>query len=335
MDSLTAIEYWKAIVLYGLNNATYKIALAKSLLDFSRQGLNRVTWEQLSKSFLDNYIHRLSVEGVMPQQANPARLTVMERIVKELTSERISYSAAISRVGAEAFGDVIPRFQTIGTDKELAKGRFYEFQQGKGLLLKDGLLEVGTGEIQSLYQEVEARWSLLEGAFSINQTHAGLSNDLRDIYLQNGYARTNLTPNIPFLLGYQGNACFYCGEELQKGDIHVDHVLPRQVVSHDEIWNLVLTHGYCNESKSDRLVASYYIEKLAVRNENIMGSNHPWKQKIQSQLGDTAKTRRRSLAKHYEHVKSILGAYYWGGVDNYILEKDPFFRKLITILNNG
>src|SRR5687768_4283975 len=106
MNNLTAIEYWKAIVLYGLNNATYKIALAKSLLDFSAQGLTSVSWDQLSASFLNNYRNRLQGDGAMPQQANPARLTVMERIVGELTYDRITYSQAVARVGMEAFNDV-------------------------------------------------------------------------------------------------------------------------------------------------------------------------------------------------------------------------------------
>ena len=67
-----------------------------------------------------------------------------------------------------------------------------------------------------------------------------LANDLREIYIKNGYERKPLTHLIPFLNGYQGNVCFYCGEEM--GNIHVDHVLPRQVILNDEIWNLVLAH---------------------------------------------------------------------------------------------
>ena len=128
---------------------------------------------------------------------------------------------------------------------------------------------------ESLLEEVTARWSLLEGAFSINHSNFDieLANDIRDVYLKNGYERTPLTQNLPFLSGYQGNICFYCAEELE--DIAVDHVLPRQVLHHDEIWNLVLAHGYCNQLKSDLLVGPHFIEKLIIRNENIMGSSHP------------------------------------------------------------
>ena len=67
---------------------------------------------------------------------------------------------------------------------------------------------------------------------------------------------------------------------ISKDDIHVDHVLPRQVLQHDEIWNLVLSHSICNLNKDEFWVSKYYLEKLMFRNENIMGSNHPWKKNL-------------------------------------------------------
>ena len=33
----------------------------------------------------------------------------------------------------------------------------------------------------------------------------------------------------------------------------------------------------CNMLKSDLLVADHFVQKLIIRNENIMGSSHPWK----------------------------------------------------------
>ena len=77
------------------------------------------------------------------------------------------------------------------------------------------------------------------------------------------------------------------------------------------------------------------IDKLIKRNENIMGSNHPWKSKIQTDLGNTLKKRRSNLRKHYERVKRARGASYWGGSKNYNPETDPFYRRLITKLNGG
>ena len=158
-----------------------------------------------------------------------------------------------------------------------------------------------------------------------------LSNDIRSIYLQNATERKNLTSQIPFLQGYQGNICFYCGEGLRNTATHVDHVLPRQVLQHDEIWNLVLSHDHCNTSKLDSIVGLHYIEKLHRRNENIMRSNHPWKKKIELALGSTDARRRAQLMMHYDNVKNVIGRNrYWGGVANYNPESDPFYRKFIS-----
>ncbi|GAB3724065.1 hypothetical protein GCM10027594_05170 [Hymenobacter agri] len=336
MDTFTDEEYWGAIVLYGLNSATYKMALGKTLLDLGKQGLVEVPWDVLARVYLDNYTARLTGPTALPQQGNPTRLTIMERIVRRYQQGTLEYSQAITEVAATAFSDVIPRFQTIGNNKELARGKFYEFSQGKSLTLTDGLLTLTqSAQLSEFRNQLNSRWNLLEGAFQMTRDHSQLSNDVRDIYLVNGYQRTSLTANIPFLEGYQGNACFYCAEPIPEGDVHVDHVLPRQVLLHDEIWNLVLAHSYCNTSKSDKLVGEHYLTKLIQRNENIMGSNHPWKARMERDLGSTGIQRAKKLRWHYENVRKAMGPNYWGGIATYNPSTDPFFRKFITVLNNG
>lgn len=332
MEKFSDKDYWKGIILYGLNAATYKIALGKTLLTLAEQNNHSVSWNELSKEFLDQYINRLA-EDIQPQMSNPTRLTVMERIVMGLNNESLSYDQALTEVSQNAFNDVIPRFHSIGKDKDLAKDKFYEVEFGKRIILKDSLFSIEESDKTQLLSELDARWSLLEGAFSINRAQYQLANDIRDIYIQNGYERKNITSNIPFLDGYQNNTCFYCSSKIEEGDIHVDHVLPRQVINHDEIWNLVLSHSTCNLDKSDKLVGLHYIEKLYDRNENIMGSNHPWKNKIQNELGKTPNARKSTLLKHYDNVRNILGDNYWGGIESYSLENDTFYRSLITMLN--
>ena len=327
------IDYWKGIVLYGLNQATYKIALGKTLVDLADDGKTTIEWHVLSKAFLDNYVSRLK-QSNLPQQSNPSRQTAMERIVAGMNAGNFTYQQAIVEVGVNAFNDVIPRFQTIGTDKQLAAGKFYHFEFGKQIHLHDSLFIILETNRIEILQELNARWSLLEGAFSLTHGDCQLANSMRDIYLEKATVRMNLTSNIPFLQGYQGNVCFYCGEDIKSDSIHVDHVIPRQVIQHDEIWNLVLSHDVCNLHKSDALVGKHYFEKLVARNENIMGSNHPWKQKIASALGGTSAARYNSMWRHYEHAKIILRSRYWENAPNYNRETDPFFKKLITKLNN-
>ena len=330
-QAFSSSDRWRALVLYGLNTATYKIALAKTLLELAQSQQTEVAWSELSQRFFNQYQWRLEANGGMPQSGLAGRRTKMERIVAEYRTGQVSEADAIAKVGNEAFSDVIRRFHNLGKTQEL-QGTFYEIEFGNRLLLKDAIFEI-VDDAASLNQEIDARWSLLEGAYTIQAGDFELANSIRDIYIADGYSRRDLTPNIPFLQGYQGNRCFYCAEPISS-DVHVDHVLPRQVIQHDEIWNLVLAHEYCNLQKEDRIVGEHFIKKLIARNENIMGSNHPWKKKIASALGTSPSQRSKATHTHYKNVCDVLGWNYWGGRADYNPETDPFYSRLITVLNN-
>jgi hypothetical protein len=96
----------------------------------------------------------------------------------------------------------------------------------------------------------------------------------------------------------------------------------------------VLAHRACSLQKLDHLVGEHFILKLIARNENIMGSNHPWKKRIADMLGASPAARAKKLYWHYSNVKAVLGSNYWGGSEGYNPETDPFYRRLITRLNN-
>jgi hypothetical protein len=269
----------------------------------------------------------------MPQQATPGRITTMERIVKKYKLGILTREQAIADVGSYAFDDVIPRFHNLASDKFL-QGMFYEFDKGKAINLTDDMHSVTENNRIDVQRELDARWSLLEGEFKIKHNYDyALANDIRDTYLVSGERRENLTHNANFLKGYQGDVCFFCGEVLTD-DVHVDHLLPRQVVNHDDLWNLVLGHELCNLQKSDKLVGEHFIDKLIKRNENIMGSNHPLRKKISEKIGNTPMKRASTLRSHYDNVRQVLGPSYWGGSSSYNPSTDPFYRKYITHINN-
>lgn len=227
-----------------------------------------VTMDMLAESFFDLYHERL--KNNMPQMSIQGRRTAMERIVDLYNLGRLDRDEAITKVKLEAFNDVIPRFHTVnGVDLPIS---FYEVSKD-GLIIKDSLFEVFKGkESESLTEELKSRWDLLESAFEMRHSEGSMSNDIRRIYLESGYDRKSITHTIPVLNGYQNGVCFYCGEQIE-GKIHVDHVIPRQVIFHDEIWNLVLSHEFCNLQKSDYLPSLIYVDKLIARNEHFFPVN--------------------------------------------------------------
>src|SRR5687768_2288152 len=58
-QQLTLENYWRAIMLFGLNVASYKFALAKSLIELSAMGKASITLEQLAEPFSRNIVEHL------------------------------------------------------------------------------------------------------------------------------------------------------------------------------------------------------------------------------------------------------------------------------------
>lgn len=321
-------DFWRAIILYGLNQATYKMALGQTLIHFCQNGKSKISMSELAEEFFQLYLKRL--ENGKPQLFQPNRRTAMEKIIDLYKLGKIDRVEAINKVEKEAFHDVIPCFHTVYNQQLPVK--FYEKIE-TGLILTDHLFEIlDSGDAAVFVDELEARWGLLEAAFEIKQNNSKLINDIRKIYLMNGYERTDITNNKPVLNGYQNDVCFYCGEFMAGDDIHVDHVIPRQFIQHDEVWNLVLAHGFCNEQKSDFLPSGIYIEKLIKRNEYFIESNHPIKQKLIEQLGNTPKKRSETILRIFDHAKLVLGVT-WEGIKGYHPQTDPFYRTFVRYLH--
>lgn len=114
----------------------------------------------------------------------------MEQIVSALNGQKITYEQAINRVSQEAFGDVVPRFQTIGADKDIVKDLFYTSELRKRTIIRDKLLKTLEFGKETLFQELEARWGLMKAAFTISREstlhNVVLTNDIQQIYLQKG-----------------------------------------------------------------------------------------------------------------------------------------------------
>jgi 5-methylcytosine-specific restriction endonuclease McrA len=330
LTTLTTQDYWRAIVLYGNNVATYKIALATCLIGFAEAGTAQVTMHELAIAFFAQYRERLATGH--PQLANPARKTVLERAVEAARTGALSEEAAIEQVARQGFGDVVPRFHTV--NGAAVPVQFYE-ATGPGLVLTDSLLTLFHEAARlDLQREVASRWDLLEAAFTMHLSVEVLGTDAHMLYRTNGYERVDITGCVPVLNGYQNGSCFYCGDPLDLDTdhsddavntattTHVDHVIPRTFLQHDEIWNLVLAHDACNLAKGACLPAYPYLEKLYERNEYYIASNHPIKRHLLQQTGETPAKRRQCLEQTYREAERVL-IHIWPGMAAGLLRANP------------
>jgi hypothetical protein len=299
---MNAIDRWRAIVLYGRNAATYKIALGKVLLRFAAAETTTIDMPELANAFLEAYRTRLATPR--RQMLVSGRRTLMERVVAGLSAGTLEHHQAVEIVARQGFNDVIPRFHVLPTTQ--VQERFY-VEDGYRLRIDDSLIALARSpEAAGLGSELDTRWSLLETAFEPWYSPAALSTDGTEIFYGLSFERRAVALIRPVISGYQNGLCFYCSEPLGLAIPHVDHVVPRSFLAHDEIWNLVLTHSHCNLSKSDNLPPREYLLALYRRNEYYIASNHPIKAHLIAATGLSRTERRDFLIAVYDRALTTI-----------------------------
>lgn len=178
--------------------------------------------------------------------------------------------------------------------------------------------------------EISSRWDLLEHAFSSIKGVELIDADKELRHLRARTKRTNITGIVTVIEGYQQGRYFYCGHNLY--DVNVDHVIPRQAIGHDQVWNLVLAQKSCNEDKSDFLPSVSFIENLIARNEYYIASSHPLKETLISDLGKTTIARRANVLKEYGYAKRKIQRF-WRASENCDPSADAFYKLLVNYNN--
>lgn len=295
-------EPWQWIVQLGRNSATYKLALADQLLKWADEGIDRVPMDELAADFLDAYEDR--VRDGRPQLHISGRWTVVERAILE---DEPHYRA-LRKTRKRALEDmVLQKFHNLTGNVEAP--RFFEDPEGDELILTDRLMKLAEPGVDPLRQEAQSRWDLLEHAFTPEDPEPVIANELLS-EVTTRESRKDLTHLIPTLSGYQRDRCFYCGQRLE--DPVVDHVLPYSLVRHNQIWNLVLADDHCNANKADRLPTGAMIDRLIDRNEAIIRSDHPLKESLFEDLGETKTSREETVKREYKRCRK-MSPRVWGG----------------------
>ena len=325
----TPTDYWRALILYGKNSSTYKIALGRLLLNYSSNGTDRIDTNDLAGDFFDIYHERCSTGK--PQLGMSGRKTVVEHELDAIAAGVKQKGDTLETIRINALQNMVLQRFNVLNNRTIRQPFFHLADGGRYLALSDGLLSLSEDQValRSLNDELVSRWDLLEYAFEHTHRNEELDADELLNYIRRREERTNLTGLIPTLNGYQQGRCFYCGEELYE--TAVDHVIPYQAVLHNQIWNLVLAHSFCNENKSDNLPPLPFVENLIARNEYFIASAHPIKDTLIQQLGRTPMIRRKKSMDQYMFAKRKIGRI-WGGSDSYDPRRDNYYREWVNIL---
>ncbi len=329
MENFTAKDYWRGIVLYGVNASSYKIGLGNLLIDYADKGTQRITLDELSEDFFSLYQGR--IKNGKRQNKQIGRDSIVEQQIWKAEAGETTHPRALEAIKKgplldqvlkyfpNLFGKPIPvNFYTVSDDK-------------KSLSIEQPLLDLFCDKQNQYFKnQLMSRWDLLEFAFEESRKSETLGVDERKEFVIRREKRINLTPLKSTLSGYQQDRCFYCGEQLSESS-HVDHVIPHTAVGHNQIWNLVVAHSTCNESKLDFLPGPHFIDNLIARNEFVIKSALPLHEELGKELGDEPQARRKKILDSYQEAKKFIGRY-WEGYEKYDPSKDFFYRGWIRKL---
>jgi 5-methylcytosine-specific restriction endonuclease McrA len=300
---------FRSIVLRGTNVASYKFALAKSVLSLAGGGATSVSLEDLAVPFSKEICAHLQEVDTQSTSCGSRFLDAC----RHFNAGRITEDELVSTTALLGFSNVIDAFHVV--DRTAVSTRFFndERQQSlRGIKFTDELLALAaqSDARNPLEAEVESRRRLVESAW---HERRATGSTLRVIYdrpnemIVRGMLghRRDITWVRPSLSGYQAGACFYCGTTISpllgvENSADVDHYFPHMLMSRgvlldlDDVWNLVLACPMCNRGtagKFDRLPHGDFLEILWQRNERLINSHHPLRESIINTTGAKAPAR--------------------------------------------
>jgi hypothetical protein len=318
----TLEDYWRGIILRGMNNASYKFALAKSLLEMAPQSGQLIKLGDIAPVFARNIAEHLKSSDKQSATSKTNYGTFLNKC-RDYNSGLVSDNELIDATIKDGFTEVIKRFHVVGRGD--IPERFYidEVKTNNGIRITNEFSELLDGkQIDNLPLEVEARWKLVETAWELNISSNLIAiehdTDTELFFVNKANRRKIVTSSRDALNGYQKGVCFYCFSNIYintKGtkQPEVDHFFP-DVLKHqgikgiNGIWNLVLACQDCNRGvggKFDAIPTIKLLERLHRRNEFLISSHHPLRETLIRQTGRSEQQRKSFLNEF--HIKS----YKW------------------------
>jgi hypothetical protein len=329
-------SFWRAIILFGNNVASYKFALGKALLQLAGEGKTFVTLEELAVPFSANIVSHIKSADKQGQRPTGPFLDACRAFSRgEITGERLQ-SVTVSR----GFDNVIDAFHTVNRAPTPTKF-FVDERVGRGgISLTDDLLKMKSSlQYENLPVEVEARWKLVEAAWEMNigrnllQVEADTVGQL--YVISRNLRRKAITSSRDALNGYQKGKCFYCFRDINIAPtLHdlaeVDHFYPwtlsrdtQLTANLNGVWNLVLACRRCNRGengKFSQVPVLRYVERLERRNNFLIESHHPLRETLIAQTGASERERTGFLrARDREAMERLVQR--WSAAD----EQSPAF----------
>jgi len=275
---LTETEIWQCFNTIfsskSKNQASYKFGLVRAMVD-NLYNVNDdlvLTFDQIYDTFARIYWN-LVIKHNLRQTDNSHTQSAIERILREIRQKyQIPPDFAYDKLPADIQYETLFKVKNEGKKYVLGalygdtKGKFYEFSKEKEYLR----FNPPVYRFFQRYQQVILRLNNYEWAKFLAKNNSITSGFIDAI--ENISKRTSLEYYLEILERYTVHRCFYCGKNLEKSIVHVDHFIPWSYIHSDNLWNLVLSCKQCNLSKRDRIPAQKYLNLLLARNGELIQS---------------------------------------------------------------
>ena len=243
----TLENYWRGVILFGRNVASYKFALASALYEVDKTGSDLITLDQLAVPFSRYLCEHLKHA---PKQITSRSSQFLETCLKFNRGE-ITHAQLIEATVRLGFNNVIDAFHYVNQG-EIDKRFFLDERKiHNGIRLTDNFYLLGERlQYKNLAFETNARWNLVEQAWSMgisrNLVGVEFDEDNQLLFTKVNARRVDITSCRDSLNGYQKGRCFYCFKpiSLAPGDAalaDVDHFIPwaarHEVSNINGVWN--------------------------------------------------------------------------------------------------
>ncbi|MCX5870531.1 MAG: HNH endonuclease [Deltaproteobacteria bacterium] len=315
-------NYWRAIILFGRNVASYKFALAKALYDLRSHPQELIRMDELAPYFAKHITEHL-------KHCNKQATSSQSRFLnacRTFNDNNIPESKLIEETVKFGFQNVIDAFHNVHGGELPCRFFLDERKTNGAIRLTDEFYQLAESSlIHDLNIETEARWRLVETAWELGLSrhivqigYDESSHVLNAITIQN--RRVTITSSRDALNGYQKGRCFYCYKDISIDTnsselADVDHFFPYKLTfcaaekPINGVANLVLACKQCNRGsngKFDRIPKITLLERLYQRNEYLIKSHHPLRETLMLQTGITESERRSFLNSAYNCAKSSI-----------------------------
>ena len=318
-------ETFIAILTNGKKDNTYKFTLAKTILDYCIETVHdgtdktyEIPYEYLARKFFEYYWYqkyKFRMKQDFHETKTPMVMSTLSEVfgeestgdIKLLKEDKVKKAKEL--IQKRVFGHaknktsmVIPKFQNVTVPNGVERRKtFYDWSDSEQkITLNPEAYWFFRNNNQLLSRAVLAEWAkFLE---RVNYSMPKLVAKIDDPRADRGSLVSYRKMYLPF-----SKECFYCKTGLKSGCIHVDHFIPWSYVFEDSAWNLVLACQRCNCEKSNALATCSFLDKLIIRNEELLDSKIHIKPKkvLQESLKqfNTGKKWQTEIENHYKNCK--------------------------------